>query len=69
MTTITMNAANVVAVRAVPAFKMPNFVEVRAALPDMPAQGSVLDHAMGVAAGVAAASVPFAALCWMFVAL
>jgi hypothetical protein len=69
MSTVTVNALNVAVARGVPAFKMPNFVQVRASLPDMPAQGTVVDHVVAVAAGVAAAAVPFGALCWMFVAL
>jgi hypothetical protein len=48
-------------------FKMPNFAQVRAALPDMPATDSTASIVAGVAGRLALAAVPFCALGWLFI--
>jgi hypothetical protein len=49
-------------------FKMPNFHQVRAALPDLPSTESVASVAAGVALRLTLAAVPFGALSWLFLA-
>jgi hypothetical protein len=72
MTTATMNALNASAVRSASQFRQPSFLEVRAALPDMPrdmaTQGGFAARAASVAARAALAAVPFGAIGWMFLA-
>ena len=46
---------------------MPNFAQVRAALPDMPATDSTASIVAGVAGRLALAAVPFCALGWLFI--
>jgi hypothetical protein len=68
MTTTTLNALNSANLRSAAPFFKPNFADIRAALPDMPAQDGVLAHVGAVAAGVAMAAVPFAGVAWLFLA-
>jgi hypothetical protein len=49
-------------------FKMPNFHQVRAALPDLPSTESMASVAAGVALRLTLAAVPFGALSWLFLA-
>lgn len=63
MTTSTMNATTFSAPRA---FTKPSFLDIRAALPDMPAEGSLAARVAGVLARAAIATVPFLALGGMF---
>jgi hypothetical protein len=57
MTTTTMNAAT---------FSAPRTFDIRAALPDMPAEGSLTARLAGVVARAALAAIPFVALGGMF---
>jgi len=68
MTTATMNALNASAVRSAPQFGKLSFLEIRAALPDMPMQGGFAARTASLAARVALAAVPFGAIGWMFLA-
>jgi hypothetical protein len=68
MTTITYNNLSTAGLRTQPSFKMPNFVERRAALPDMAAEGTLVARAVDVVSAVALAAVPFSAIGWMFLA-
>jgi hypothetical protein len=68
MTTATMNALNASAVRSASQFRKPSFLEIRAALPDMPMQGGFAARTASLAARVALAAVPFGAIGWMFLA-
>ncbi len=67
MTTMTMNSANAGALRAA-SFRKPSFADIRASLPDMPAQDGVFAQLAGVLTGVALAAVPFGAVAWLFIA-
>ncbi len=62
MTTMTMNAG----FQSAAAFSKPSFAEIRAALPDMPAEGSLTARLAGVVARAALAAIPFVALGGMF---
>jgi hypothetical protein len=64
MTTMTMNAG----FQSAAAFSKPSFAEIRAALPDMPAEGTLYARVAGAAGRVTLAAVPFAAVGWMFLA-
>jgi hypothetical protein len=66
MTTTTMNGLN--AGFGAASFKKPSFLDMRAALPDMPAEGTTLAHIANVATRVSLAAVPFVALGWLFIA-
>jgi hypothetical protein len=68
MTTATMNALNASAVRSAPQFRKPSFLEIRAALPDMPSAEGFAARSANVLARVALAAVPFGAIGWMFLA-
>jgi hypothetical protein len=68
MTTITMNALNTRSRRAAPAFKTQTYVQVRAAMPDGPAEASLLARTLDVVSHAALAAVPFGAIAWMFLA-
>jgi hypothetical protein len=61
----TLNAGATV---SLPRFTKPAFIDIRAALPDMPAQGSLLARALDTAGQVVLATVPFAVLSWIFIA-
>ena len=63
MTTTTIAAATFGSART---FAKPSFIELRGALPDMPAEGSLAARAAGVALRAALAAVPFVALGGMF---
>jgi hypothetical protein len=49
-------------------FSKPSFAEIRAALPDMPAEGTLYARVSGVVGRAMLAAVPFAAVGWMFIA-
>jgi hypothetical protein len=63
MTTTTMNTTAFASTRA---FAKPSFADIRAALPDMPAEGSLANRVAGVVVRAALAAVPFVALGSMF---
>ncbi len=65
--TLTLGRGNRAPQRAAASFKMPNFQQVRAALPDMPARESAASVAAGVAMRLTLAAVPFGALGWLFI--
>jgi hypothetical protein len=67
MTTTTFTAMNGSLVQA-PTFAKPSFAQIRASLPDMPEQGSLVANAANVASRLALAAVPFAGLGWLFFA-
>ncbi len=67
MTAITYSAVNATA-RTAPAFKLADFVERRAALPDIERVETPAARAVDVMSRLAIAAVPFAALTWLFVA-
>jgi len=62
MSTTTMNALH-----GNSGLKLASF-DIRAALPDMPAQGSLAFTILGVTGRVLLAGVPFGAIGWMFLA-
>jgi hypothetical protein len=62
MTTMTMNALNGTAHAKLPSF------DIRAALPDMPRQGSLAFTILSITGRLTLAAVPFGAIGWMFLA-
>jgi hypothetical protein len=62
MTTLTMNSFGSAS------FKKPSFLEIRAALPDMQAEGTTMEQIANVVTRVSLAAVPFVALGWLFIA-
>ncbi len=48
-------------------FKMPNFAQVRASLPDMPVTDSTVSIVAGAVGRLALAAVPFCGLGWLFI--
>ena len=69
MTTATLTARNGYAFSPVYRGKKASFAEIRAALPDMPAEGAALANALTVAGRLALAAVPFVALSYLFIAV
>jgi len=67
MSTITFSAMNGSLVQA-PRFAKPSFAQIRASLPDMPAEAGFATTAVTTALRLALAAVPFAALGWLFFA-
>ena len=62
MTTTTMNALNGTARARLPSF------DIRAALPDMPAQDSLAFTILSITGRAVLAALPFGAIGWMFLA-